>query len=82
MKTADVNMNLVDSYYTLLKSLSPNNKLELIARLSKSMKTSKKEKKDNFLDELYGSWVSDQSADDLVDELKKARNFSRQREEL
>jgi len=31
MKTADVNINLVDSYFTLLKNLSPNNKLELIA---------------------------------------------------
>ena len=82
MRIADINTNLVDSYYTLLKSLSPNNKLELIARLSKSMKTTKKNKKDNFLDELYGSWVSDQSADELVEELKKARNFNRHREEL
>ncbi|MCU7693579.1 hypothetical protein ACFSPU_11420 [Haoranjiania flava] len=31
MKTADINTNLVDSYYTLLKSLSSDNKLELIA---------------------------------------------------
>lgn len=82
MKTADIDMNLVDSYYTLLKNLSPNNKLELIARLSKSMKTSKKAKKEVPLSSLYGSWVSEQSADELVDELKKARNFNRQREEL
>jgi len=82
MKPADINMNLVDSYYTLLKNLSPNNKLELIARLSKSMTTSKKAKKEVSLSSLYGSWVSEQSADELVDELKKARNFNRQREEL
>lgn len=44
MSTPDVNINLVDSYYTLLKNLSPNNKLELIARLSKSMKTTKVKK--------------------------------------
>ncbi len=82
MKTADINMNLVDSYYTLLKSLSPNNKLELIARLSKSMKTTKKKKEDTSLDTLFGSWASEQSADELVRELKQARNFNRQREEL
>lgn len=82
MKTADININLVDSYYTLLKNLSPNNKLELIARLSKSMKTSKKVKKEVSLSSLYGSWVSEQSADELVDELKKARSFNRRREEL
>ncbi|MCB0511510.1 MAG: hypothetical protein R2760_10875 [Chitinophagales bacterium] len=82
MKAADVNINLVDSYFTLLKNLSPNNKLELISRLSKSLKTTTKKKNDNFLDELYGSWVSVQSADELVEELKKARNFSSKREEL
>lgn len=82
MKTADTNINLVDSYYTLLKGLSPDNKLELIARLSKSLKTTTKAKNEVSLDSLYGSWASDQSADELIDELKKARNFKRNREEL
>ncbi|MBS1776108.1 MAG: hypothetical protein JSS64_07485 [Bacteroidetes bacterium] len=82
MKTADLNTNLIDSYFTLLKSLSPNNKLELIARLSKSMKTTKKKEKEISLEKLYGSWVSDQTADELVAELKAARSFTRKREEL
>lgn len=82
MKTADFNASLIDSYYTLLKSLSPNNKLELIARLSKSMKTSKKKDKEIPLESLYGSWQSDQTADELIAELKAARNFTRKREEL
>lgn len=82
MKTADVNTTLIDSYYTLLKSLSPNNKLELIARLSKSMKTTKKREKEVSLESLYGSWESDQTADELIAELKAARNFTRKREEL
>lgn len=77
MKAADTNINLVDSYYTLLKSLSPNNKLELIARLSKSMKTTKKTK-DNSWKSLFGAWELNQSADDFVEELKKDRKFSRQ----
>jgi len=82
MKTADLNTTLIDSYYTLLKSLSPNNKLELIARLSKSMKTAKKREKEVSLESLYGSWESDQTADELIAELKAARNFTRKREEL
>ncbi|RQP15241.1 MAG: hypothetical protein EAS52_15795 [Parapedobacter sp.] len=82
MKTADLNTTLIDSYYTLLKSLSPNNKLELIARLSKSMKTTKKREKEVSLESLYGSWESDQTADELIAELKAARNFTRKREEL
>lgn len=82
MKSSDTNPTLIESYYTLLKSLSPNNKLELISRLSKSMKTAKKKEEGISLDALYGSWVSDQTADELVAELKAARNFSRKREEL
>jgi len=82
MKTADININLIDSYFTLLKSLSPDNKLELIARLSKSMKTTERNEKEISLDALYGSWESDQTADELVAEIKAARNFTRKREGL
>ena len=81
MNTADINTDLIDSYFTLLKSLSPNSKLELIARLSKSMKTTKKPKEVS-LSSLYGAWASEQSAEELVQELKNARNFNRNREEL
>lgn len=76
MKTADININLVDSYYALLKSLSPNNKLELISRLSKSMKTTKS-KKDTSWEELFGSWELDQSTEEFIEDLKKDRNFGR-----
>ncbi|HEY5408705.1 MAG TPA: hypothetical protein VIJ92_16540 [Ginsengibacter sp.] len=76
MNSADINIALIDSYFSLLKSLSPNNKLELIARLSKSMKTAKKTK-DNSWKSLFGSLVLDQSADEFVEELKKDRKFIR-----
>jgi hypothetical protein len=81
MNTADINPDLIDSYLTLLKSLNPNSKLELIARLSNALKTTKKPKEVS-LKSLYGSWVSEQSADELVQALKNARNFNRNREEL
>ncbi|MFC5284308.1 hypothetical protein [Pedobacter alpinus] len=76
MKTADINSNLIESYFTLLKSLSPNNKLELIAKLSKPMKTTKNEK-DNSWQSLFGSLELDQSADEFVEDLKNERKFSR-----
>ena len=76
MNTADVNTALIDSYFSLLKSLSPNSKLELIARLSKSMKTTKKTT-DNSWKSLFGALVLDQSADEFVEELKKDRKFIR-----
>ncbi|MEO7309109.1 MAG: hypothetical protein ABIX01_01830 [Chitinophagaceae bacterium] len=74
MNTTDINTALIDSYFSLLKSLSPNNKLELIARLSTSMKTAKKNR-DHSWKSLFGSMVLDQSADEFVTELKKDRKF-------
>ena len=82
MKVTDINTALIDNYFSLLKNLSHDNKLELIARLSKSMKGSKKAKKEISLSSLYGSWVSDQSADEIISELKNARNFNRKVEDL
>lgn len=76
MNTTDINTALVDSYFSLLKNLSPNSKLELIARLSKSMKTTKKTK-DNSWKSLFGALALDQSADEFVEELKKDRKFIR-----
>ena len=76
MRTADRNTNLIDSYFTLLKSLSPNNKLELIAKLSESMKTTR-ETKDTSWKSLFGALELDQSADEFVEDLKKDRKFSR-----
>ena len=82
MKTADINATLIDNYFSFLKNLSVDNKLELIARLSKSMKTSKRTKKEVSLSSLYGWWESEQSADEIIAELKTARNFNHKREIL
>ena len=81
MKTADINTNLIDSYFTLLKSLSPNNKLELIAKLSTSMKITKKTK-DISWKSLFGALELDQSADDFAADLKKDRKFRRKSVDL
>jgi len=76
MKSVDINASLIDSYFMLLKSLSPNNKLELIAKLSNSMKTTQKTK-DFSWKSLFGALKLDQSADDFVESLKKDRKFIR-----
>ena len=81
MKTGDVNINLIETYFGLLKNLNADIKLELIAKLSNSMKTTKRIKNDS-LKSLYGAFVSKQSADELIDDLKKARTFNRKRAEF
>ena len=73
MKTTDVNTNLIESYFTLLKGLRPNNKLELIAKLLTLIRTSKKTK-DISWKSLFGALAIDQSADDFVEDLKKTEN--------
>jgi hypothetical protein len=82
MNTADINKTLIDHYLSILENLSVDSKLELIARLSKSMKSSEKTKKEVSLSSLYGSWESEQSADEIISEIKSARNFNRKREVL
>lgn len=78
---ADININLIETYFGMLKNLSPDSKLELISKLSKSMKSEKVTKR-NSLDSLYGAFISDQTADELIADIKKARTFNRKRAEL
>ncbi len=77
MKTANVNTNLIDAHLVLLKSLNPENKLALIAKLSQSLKTKQKEK-DTSWKELFGALELDQPVEDFIADLKTERNLSRQ----
>ncbi len=79
MKAADLKFNLIESYLELLKSLSSESKRELISKLSDSLKGSKKPTKKS-LNELYGSFISKQTADEIIIDLKNSRNFNRKTE--
>lgn len=68
MEAAD--FNPIDSYIELLKSLSSDNRLELISRLSDSLKGSKKPT-DKSISDLYGAFISDKSADEIIEGLRK-----------
>jgi hypothetical protein len=76
MKTADLKFNLIDNYLGLLYNLSPDSKLELISKLSDSLKGSTKHSKKSLSD-LYGAFISKKSADEIITELKNSRNFNR-----
>ena len=78
MKATDLNINLIETYFGLLKNLSADSKLELIAKLSNSMKTTKRTKNDS-LKSLYGAFISKQSADEIINDIKQARTFNRKR---
>lgn len=80
MKRSDVNITLVEGYLRLLENLSPGSKLDLIAKLSQSVKTDIAGQKSRFF-KAFGAWESDKSAEQLVEELKTARKFKRRVEE-
>ena len=81
MKAADLKFNLIDSYLGLLNNLSPDSKLELISKLSDSLKGSKKPT-DKSIGDLYGAFISKKSADEIISDLKDSRNFNRKTEGL
>ena len=79
MQAVDINKKLVDSYLELLKNLSPNSKLDLISKLSDSLKSGKKNKV-HSLKSLSEGFIPEKTADEIIEDLKKARNFTRNAE--
>jgi hypothetical protein len=81
MNGAEINPFTIDSYFGLLKNLSQDNKLELIARLSDSMKKNKKPSK-RSVTALFGALKTRQSAETIIAEIKTSRTFKQKRATL
>jgi hypothetical protein len=76
METAHVS-TMVDGYFELLTNLSLDEKLELISRLSASAKSQKSDDKETFR-KAYGSFDSEKSADQIIQEIRDSRVSTRQ----
>lgn len=81
MKTIDINMTLIEGYLQLLDNLSPSNKLDLISKLTLSVKNDITDRKKSFY-KAFGAWESKQSADEIIKDLHKNRTFTRQIEQF
>jgi hypothetical protein len=77
MKAADKNMTLVEGYLQLLENLSPSNKLDLISRLTSSVKSDLKNRKSSF-QKAFGAFHSEKSADVIIEDIRNSRTFTRQ----
>ncbi len=77
MRKADVNAAIVDGYLGLLDNLSPNNKLDLISRLTESVKHDLKDKKSSF-DAAFGAFESKETAEEIIEKIRESRLFNRQ----
>ena len=74
-------IDLADYYFRFLKNLNPNSKLDLIAKLSQSLKN-KDENKDNSLQSLFGAYQSEETAEEMIAGIRKARVSNRNIEPL
>lgn len=81
MKTIDINTTLIDGYLRLLDNLSPNNKLDLISKLTLTVKTDFSYRKKCFY-KAFGAWHSKQSADEIINDIRNSRTFNRQIEKF
>jgi len=68
------NKNIVDTYSGLFEGLDAFTKLELIERLSKSLKKEKNSSESAFF-KSYGAFGSDKPAEEIVKEIKASRKF-------
>ncbi|MCA1762969.1 MAG: hypothetical protein LC664_08255, partial [Flavobacteriales bacterium] len=75
MKAVDINTRLIDNYVELLKNFSTKSKLDLISKLTQSMKSDVADKKSAF-DDAYGAWDENDKAEELVSSIREARSFN------
>ena len=71
MGNLSLNNTTLEKYFGILKNLDDNSKKNLIIKLTKSLKTNKKDLKS--LDEIYGTWLDSREADDIIADIKSSR---------
>lgn len=80
MKTG--NANIADNYWGMIKNLSADVRLELISRISDSLKSDISVEKTDSWKLLFGAFESSQSADEIIEDLRKSRYTNREIEAL
>ncbi len=80
MKTGKA--NIADNYWGMIKNLSVDVRLELISRISNSLKSGKTIEGPDSWKSLYGAFESEQSADEIINDLRKSRYSNREIETL
>ena len=76
MIAPEINTTIIDAYVGLLSNLSPSSKLDLIAKLTDSVKTDLSPKKSSFK-KAFGAFESAKSAEEIIDEIRNSRVLNR-----
>ena len=77
MKMVMKNEVFLENYLGLLSSLSRESKIKLVESLNHDIKNDVFSE-NNWIDELYGSFVSDKPAEELISEIRSNRRFNRE----
>ncbi|MBO9615217.1 MAG: hypothetical protein J7619_21125 [Dyadobacter sp.] len=77
MKPAKRNTTIVDAYASLLSNLSADDRLALIARLGETDEVTS-HKRRSFFRKAFGAFVSDKSADEIIEDIRNSRVSTRQ----
>jgi len=76
MKIIDINTTLIEGYMRLLENISPSNKLDLISKLTLSVKTDLYYRKNTFF-KAFGAWESKETADEIINDIRNSRSLNR-----
>jgi hypothetical protein len=75
MKSSD--SSILNSYWGLIKTLHTSWKLDLIEKLTQSIRQNLKTSP-NTMKQAFGAWQSDESAEQIIQDLRESRNTHRQ----
>ena len=81
MISSTKNISLADYYFGFLKKLNPDSKLDLISKLSQSLKETETVP-ETSLQSLFGAYKSEETAEEIIEELRASRIFNRNIEPL
>jgi hypothetical protein len=76
MITSHQDNSIADYYFDFLKNLNPDSKLDLISKLSLSLKEDK-QSPDISLQSLFGAYKSDETAEEIIAEIRASRVSNR-----
>ena len=79
MKSVNIDKSLIENYFGLLKNLNPKLKSALIERLMQTTQPDSGKRTMAFKN-AFGAWNSNQSADEIILELRESRGFYRNTE--
>ena len=75
---SEMNVPNWDTYWSVLKNLSSDMKLELIFRLSKSLLSKDQVADEDWASQFAGKWKDSRSAESIIEDIRSNRTSNRE----